>query len=203
MNYEKKKLIVALFSISSLIIAMVAVVFVQKGITSSYDSKIITMITAAAVVAALSSFVNIFMSNRLNTEREKKKIVIIYAREDLKVAYELYMELKEKGFNPWLDVEDILPGDIWIKTVNRAIEESVAGLVLVSEHFVKKDGFVKEELKIALATMKESEKGSSPIIPIKISSTAIPKELSHIQWVDLNEPNGHERLELGLKKLMG
>lgn len=199
MDYDKKKWLTALLSMISVMVAMVAVIFVKEGIG---ELRIITMTTLAATVAAMSAFISIYMSKRLDKEREKKKIVIIYAREDLEQAHQLYGELKKKGFNPWLDVEEILPGDIWAKTVHKAIEESVAALVLVSENFDKKEGFVKEELKAALATMKEHEKGSSPIIPIKISNADIPKELSHIQWVDLNEPNGHERLELGLQRLM-
>ena len=51
-------------------------------------------------------------------------IFISYAREDRDVARKLYNRLKQEGFNPWLDQENIVPGQDWEKEIRKAIKEA-------------------------------------------------------------------------------
>ncbi len=44
--------------------------------------------------------------------------------EDAAVAKKLYRDLKDKGVSPYLEQEDLLPGQYRDNTVNRAIRES-------------------------------------------------------------------------------
>ena len=37
------------------------------------------------------------------------KIFLAHAKEDKKIVTDLYYRLKEKGYKPWLDKEELLP----------------------------------------------------------------------------------------------
>ena len=61
---------------------------------------------------------------------EKAKVFISYAREDWETAKRLYDDLSRAGVRPWLDSEELLPGQNWISAIDRAIRESSAILIL-------------------------------------------------------------------------
>ncbi|MBI4840385.1 MAG: toll/interleukin-1 receptor domain-containing protein [candidate division NC10 bacterium] len=163
MRYQRRKEFTAFLSVFSVAITMTAALTMNlliDGFTRSF-----TVITAgAAAIAALAASMSIMLSRHLDRERERRRVFLIYAREDLEAARRLAGELREYGFNPWLDVEEITAGQVWQKAVIRALEESVVALVLVSQHLAKK-GFVQEELKVALETLQERERDLSPVVP--------------------------------------
>ena len=43
----------------------------------------------------------------------EKTIFISYANEDSEIAKKLYYDLKKEGFIPWIDFEDLKPGQNW------------------------------------------------------------------------------------------
>ena len=47
------------------------------------------------------------------------KVFICYAREDMAIAKRLYRDLRRPGIRPWMDTEDLHPGQQW-KTERRA-----------------------------------------------------------------------------------
>jgi hypothetical protein len=200
MRYIRWKAFTALLSVLSVVIAMTAALTANLVIDSF--TKSFTVITAvAAGIAALAASISIMGSRRLAREREPRRIFLIYAREDLEAARRLAAELREHGFHPWLDVDEITPGQVWQKAVIRALEESAVALVLVSEHLAKK-GFVQEELKVAMETLQEQERNFSPVVPVRLDNSEIPERLSHVQWVNLFEETGMERLLSGLNRVV-
>ena len=54
----------------------------------------------------------------------KLKVFICHASSDKPAARELYQRLKAEGFAPWLDEEDLLPGQNWKRVIPRAVAES-------------------------------------------------------------------------------
>ncbi len=199
MSYQDRKGCIAVLIVFSVFITIIAAVFVQ--IFSVGDSILFFEIVAggAALVAGLASYLNIMMSRRLSKAREQQRIFIIYAREDIDVARKLVTELREHGFKPWLDLDEITAGEIWQKAVIRALEESAVALVLISKN-LSKNGFVNEELKVALETLQAPKRDMSPLLPVRLDDSEVPKQLSHVQWVDLYEKNGMEQLLNGLAK---
>jgi len=199
MRYQRRKEFTALLSIISVLmtiaIALVANIFIE-GFSNSF-----TLVTAfAAFLAAMAATMSILISRRLSREREKRTVFLIYAREDLEAARKIAADLREQGFSPWLDVEEITPGQVWQKAVINALEKSATAIVLVSKNLAKK-GFVQEELKVALEILQEREKDMSPVIPVRLDDTEVPERLSHIQWVNFFEENGLERLLKGLSRI--
>lgn len=155
----------------------------------------------AIIMAAIAALVTIVTSRHLQHERGTHRLFLIYAREDLQLARWLADQLRKRGFNPWLDVDEIAPGQVWRKAVMNALEESVAALVLVTKHLAKK-GFVQEELKAALAVLEGEREDLSPVVPVQLDDSDIPEALEHIQSVNPLEGDGMERLVSGLRRLI-
>lgn len=199
MRYERIKELTAVLSVVSVGIT----VWVATVGDFTFQSELFPVIVGVAgVIAGFAAFTSIVWSRRLERARSMKHVFLIYAREDLKEARRIALFLRERGFKPWLDVDEIAPGEIWKKSVIRALEESAVALVLVSEH-LDKAGFVQEELTAALATLQERHRDVSPVIPVRLTDTSVPTALGDVQWVNLFEPDGLERLEAGLSKVAG
>jgi hypothetical protein len=201
MRYERRKEFTALLSLLSVAIAVVAAAFTVFYVEGFGKLTETFLIAFAASVAALSASMSIFVSRRLAVERERRRVFLIYAREDLEIAKKLAGELRERGFRPWLDVEEVIPGQVWQKAVVRGLEESAAALVLVSKNLEKK-GFVQKELEVALETLQEREKDLSPVLPVRVDDSQVPERLAHVQWVNLFEDSGLDRLTMGLKRIL-
>lgn len=206
MRYEQRRFLTALLSLVSIAgLSGVAVAYygdlLGSGMTGLDTVTIITV--AAAVPAAMSAYLSIIWNRRLQHARSKQRLFLLYAREDLDSVRMVAEDLKEKGFNPWLDVDELVPGVVWREAVMNALEESTAALVFVSKNLVGKQGFVAEELKAAMRVLHEPKGRTSPIIPLRLDDAEVPEELAHIQWLDLGESGALDRLEAGLKRIAG
>src|SRR5205823_1480129 len=56
--------------------------------------------------------------------RTMPQVFIAYVKEDEKVAQLLCDRLLTAGFNPWMDVRKMLPGQNWPRSIENAIETS-------------------------------------------------------------------------------
>lgn len=199
MRYERRKEFAGLLSVLSVFIT-ITIALTANMVYWGFSKSFTFAILLAAGIAAAGALISIVVSRRLAKERELRRVFLIYAREDLDAARQLAGELREHGFTPWLDVDEIAPGQVWKKAVIRALEESAVALVLVSKHLTKK-GFVQEELKVALDTLQEQDRDISPVVPVRLDETEVPESLSHVQWVNLFDDTGMERLLSGLSRI--
>ncbi len=115
------------------------------------------------------------------------KVFISYAREDIETAKKLYHDLKQAGVSPWMDKEDLLPGQNWRMLIPKAIQESKYFLAVLSSHSLTKKGFVQRELKMALDILEEFPAAAEDIfiIPIRIEDCKPEDEkLKYLHWAD-------------------
>jgi hypothetical protein len=197
MRYERLKEFTALLSILSAAITLGAALVAKV----TFKSDLFPFIAGVAgALAATAAFISIFSSRRLASAREKKKVFLIYAREDLDAARKLAEALRDFGFQPWLDIDQIRPGEVWRKAVLRALEESAVALVLVSGHLAKK-GFVQEEIKAALEMLQERQRDVSAVIPVRLTDAPVPEGLADLHWVNLFDADGLARLRDGLRNV--
>ena len=202
MNYELIKKLIAFMGIVSVIVTLIASVTTMDHEFKNNLNTYIFLTTIAAVIAAVASIISIRMSRMLSRERDKKRIFLIYAREDLQRAKGISRFLSRKGFLPWLDVNEVKPGQVWQKTVKIALEQSSIALILVSPNLAK-EGFVHEEIKTAYKTLNDIGIDRSPIIPLRLTeSTVVPDELANIQWINYFDKNGEYELLQSLKSLL-
>lgn len=138
--------------------------------------------------------------------KKRPKVFISYAKENLVAARRLYDELSQLGAKPWLDVENLLPGQSWKLAIEEAIKKSDFIIFLLSPESVNKRGFVQKELKYAIDVLDEFPVGDIYIIPVRLSECQ-PRHsrIRDLQWVDLFPDWGKaitkisKTLELSLK----
>ncbi|MHB8777500.1 MAG: toll/interleukin-1 receptor domain-containing protein [Anaerolineales bacterium] len=194
------------------VISAIAGVFlaVTVGILSnliasvSKDSlKVLLPFLIAALGMAWVAAYIIFKYQRRVSVRKKDQIMLIYAKEDIQVAEKVNSLLTEAGFKTWMDIQDLLPGQLWRDSIVSAIEESKLLVVLLSQNSFKNSGFVRKELSLALDVLEEPREGFSSLIPVRIEPVDIPIDrLKEIQWVDLFSGNGSIRLVETISLLM-
>jgi hypothetical protein len=127
-------------------------------------------------------------------------VFLCHASGDKPAVRELYEALQSDGFDPWLDEENLLPGQDWNYEIMRAVRASDVVVVCLSEGSVSKAGYVQKEIKFALDVADEQPEGSIFIIPAKLEECDVPDRLSHWHWVDLEDANGYARLVAALNR---
>lgn len=130
-------------------------------------------------------------------------IFISYAREDLEMAERLARDLRGAGFEPWIDVVDLLPGVRWDNAIKRAIKESSHLIAVMSSSSVNKRGYVQKELSQALEVLKEFPPDQIFVIPVRLDECApTHPALEELQRVDLfpSYENGFRQIVAALKR---
>jgi len=122
------------------------------------------------------------------------KIFLCHALEDKAQALDLFQQLKKLGAAPWLDSEEILPGQEWNFEINKALDESDVILLCLSKRSVSKEGYVQREIRIALDRALEMPEGRIFLIPARLEECALPQKISSYQWVDLFSADGMDKL---------
>ena len=114
------------------------------------------------------------------------KVFISCGKEDQAIAQKLYNDLKKNGAEPWMDSEDILPGQNGKNEIRRAIHNSDYFLALLSSESFSTKGFVHKEQKIALDIFDECPDGQIFIIPARLNVCQPSDErLQNLKPVDL------------------
>src|SRR5262249_521181 len=103
------------------------------------------------------------------------------------------------GFQPWLDEEDLLPGQKWEAEIRNAVREADVVLVCLSKQSAAKEGFIQKEIKFTLDRADEKPEGTVYVIPCLLEQCKIPQRLSHWQWVSLYEEQGYQKLARALR----
>ena len=121
-------------------------------------------------------------------------VFISYAREDVAQAQRLYDLLRDKGFRPWLDKKNLLPGQTWKREITQGIKNADFVLVCFSRQAVEKRGFFQSEVKQIIETSQEMPLGAVFLVPVKLDDCEIPLELSDRQYVSLFAEDGFDRI---------
>jgi hypothetical protein len=176
------------------------VLAVAGGIASASvleSAKVLPILLTGVVSAFAAAATSVFMLRRLKARIAAKKIFFVYSHKDIETATKLSLLLRGAGFRPWLDVEKLLPGQMWKKEIDRALAESGAAIILISENlFTSK--YALRELDAVLKQFRSASVGSIPIIPVRVDDTVPPDDFGDIQWLDLRRPDAEEQLLKGL-----
>ena len=120
------------------------------------------------------------------------KIFLSYAREDKDRVLELCRKLKENGYDAWIDVDKIFPGQDWDLEIKKAIKSSDVVILCLTKISVYKRGYVQREMKQALDLFQEKLEGDIFIIPARLDECNPPEILSKWQYVDLFSEDGYQ-----------
>lgn len=131
---------------------------------------------------------------------EKIQIFLSYAHDDLQEAEKLYAKLVKEGYKIWMDKKNILPGEIWEHRILEAIDQSDFFIFCLSESSIQRRGVLQKELKFALDKWEEKLEDDIYLIPVKFEECESPESLKKLQWVELYEQDGFNKLNQALKK---
>ena len=129
------------------------------------------------------------------------RVFLCHSSGDKRRVRDLYQRLRADGVEPWLDEENILPGQDWEYEITRAVRAADGVIVCLSCESVTKSGYVQKEIRFALDVADQQPEGAVFIIPLKLEECDVPHRLRRWQWVSYSEPHGYERLLRALRSL--
>ena len=114
------------------------------------------------------------------------QVFVAYVKEDEFAARLLYDALEAAGFNPWMDVRKLVPGQNWPRAIEAAIETSDFFVPCYSENSVNKRGGFQAEIRYALDCARQIPLEDIFIVPVRLGPCRIPRSIQRdIQYVDL------------------
>jgi hypothetical protein len=122
------------------------------------------------------------------------RVFLCHASDDKPAVRLLYSRLRANGFEPWIDEENLLPGQDWQREIPIVVRNSDVAIVCLSKSSINKAGYIQKEINVALDVAEEQPEGTIFIIPIKLEACDIPPRLQHIHCVNLYEEHNFERL---------
>ena len=136
------------------------------------------------------------------TAQQSIQIFLAHASEDKKEVRKLYELLLQRGYHPWLDEKDLMPGQNWRTEIPKAIKNSDFVILCLSNTSVQKQGYLQREFRLALDKYAEKTPGTIFLIPLKFNDCQVPDlqlpdvgvNLRDLQWVNYWESDGLERL---------
>jgi len=101
----------------------------------------------------------------------RRRVFLCHSSGDKPAVRELYRRLKSDGFAPWLDEEELLPGQDWQQEIPAGIRACEV-VVRLSQKSVTKEGYLQS--KEALSVAEEKAQGTIFVIPVKLEEVEVP-----------------------------
>jgi hypothetical protein len=102
------------------------------------------------------------------TVKRRLRAFLCHSSGDKPAVRGLYRSLRTFGIHPWLDEENLLPGQAWELEIPKAVRSSDIVIVCLSRGSVSKAGYVQKEIKFALDVADEQPEGAIFIIPLRL-----------------------------------
>ena len=112
------------------------------------------------------------------TEPHKLRVFLCHSSQDKPAVRELYQKLSAEGWiQPWLDEEELLPGQDWDYEIEKALDNSDAVIATLSTGSVSKEGYVQKELRFVLDIALEKPEGTIFVLPVRLEECERPRRL--------------------------
>ncbi len=116
----------------------------------------------------------------------RTRVFLAYAQEDRRAVKRLYQALHEAGFEPWMDTENLLPGQNWPRAIERAIELSDYFVGCFSSRSIAKRGHFQSELSYALDVATRVPAEQAFFLPLRLEECEMPSQIvKRVHYVDL------------------
>jgi hypothetical protein len=113
------------------------------------------------------------------------RVYLSCSSHDIAAAREFYQKLRAAGWiQPWLEEEDLLPGQDSRLEIEKAVRNADAVLVFLSSRSVTQEGNLQRELRLALDVADEKPEGAVFVIPIRLDDCSTPYRLRTWKPVD-------------------
>ncbi len=138
------------------------------------------------------------------TTNRPLRVFLCHSSNDKPAVRELYQKLRAKPWiQPWLDEEELYPGQDWNMEIEKAVEAADAIIVCLTKGSITKEGYVQRELRIVLDFADYKPEGTLYIIPVRLEECEPPRRLRPWQYADYFEGNREralQRLLVSLKR---
>ena len=126
----------------------------------------------------------------------KLKVYLSYVREDFNTASKLFQWLtKYDWISPWMDTLEAARRQSWEDTNQRALSESDAVILCLSQISVRQEGYIQVEYKKIVGLAEEKPEGTIFVIPVTLDECEIPFLFRSYQSVSYSNPkNANERI---------
>jgi hypothetical protein len=104
------------------------------------------------------------------------KIFISYSRTQIPFVVSLAGALENNKYDIWMDTQSLVPGTPWAEQLGQGVHESDVFLLIVSKESMDSP-YVKDE-------WEEARKYGKRIILVLFEATALPRELSGLEWIN-------------------
>lgn len=129
-----------------------------------------------------------------SASQNKLEVFLCHSSGDKPIVRELYSRLKaETWIHPWLDEEELLPGQKWKTEIPKAVKRAHSVIVMLSCGAINKEGYIQKELKFALDISLEKPEETIFIIPLRLDDCDVPDPLNEWQWEDYFPQERHEK----------
>jgi formylglycine-generating enzyme required for sulfatase activity len=132
------------------------------------------------------------------------RVFLCHSSNDKPAVRELYQKLRaESWIQPWLDEEELYPGQDWSMEIEKAVEAADAIIVCLSKGSITKEGYVQRELRIVLDFADYKPEGTLYVIPVRLEECDPPRRLRAWQYADYFEgqrERAFNRLLVSLKR---
>ncbi|MBF0382639.1 MAG: toll/interleukin-1 receptor domain-containing protein [Magnetococcales bacterium] len=135
----------------------------------------------------------------LQTDNEKFDVFMCHNNKDKNNIKAISNKLKQNGLNPWLDIEQILPGEIWQDKIENIIPNINSAAIFVGKNGI--GPWHNQEIRAILSEFANSNKRLIPVILPDCSKPPIlPLFLRQMHYVDMRdlEPDPIELLTRGI-----
>ena len=118
--------------------------------------------------------------------QRRRGVFVAYVEEDRGSAVRLCDALASAGFDPWIDVRKLLPGQNWPRAIEAAIETSDFFVPCFSENSVRKKGGFQAEVRYALDCARQVPLDEIFVVPVRLDACKVPRAIQReYQYVDL------------------
>jgi hypothetical protein len=117
---------------------------------------------------------------------QRARVFLAYAQEDRDKVKRLYEGLRAAGFEPWMDTENLLPGQNWPRAIERAIETSDYVVGCFSSRSTVKRGHFQSELFYALGVATRVPVDQAFFVPVRLDECELPAQIvKRVHYVNL------------------
>lgn len=140
----------------------------------------------------------------MTSENRPLRVFLCHSSHDKPAVRELYQKLRaEPWIQPWLDEEELYPGQDWNMEIEKAVEAADAIIVCLTKNSINKEGYIQRELRIVLDFADYKPEGTLYIMPVRLEECEPPRRLRAWQYADYFEGQREralQRLLVSLKR---
>jgi len=141
-----------------------------------------------------TSILNAYFKDQPSITKRKLRVFLCHSTNDKPQVRKLHRKLVDDNIDVWLDEKSLLPGQEWEYEISKAVADSDAIIICLSNNSVSKEGFIQKEIRFALEKAEEKPEGTIFIIPALLENCEVPHRLSKRHWVKLFERYGYTQL---------